>query len=109
MYAGARRSERVLVDVPVVVYGETSARRAFREETFTVTVNAHGALMMLEAKVSLGQRLRLANSANKHERECRVAYTGSDHAGLAQVAIEFTQPAPEFWALPSPPASWRPE
>lgn len=104
-----RRSERVLLDMPIVVYGETKAQQPFREETFTVTINAHGALVMLEARVSLGQKLMLANAKNRDERECRVAYAGPDRAGLAQVAIEFTRPAPEFWALASPPQSWNRE
>lgn len=106
MTMDSRRSERLIADLPVVVYGEINGDRSFREETFTVTINAHGALMMLEAKVALGQKLMLANSAGSDRRECRVAYTGPDRAGLAQVAVEFMHPAPEFWAIPAPPASW---
>ncbi|HWG59316.1 MAG TPA: hypothetical protein VN661_09740 [Candidatus Acidoferrales bacterium] len=106
MQTAARRSERVLADVPVVIYGTAGGHTPFREETFTVTINAHGALLMLEAKVSPGQRLTLSNSTNSEQRECRVAYAGPDRAGLAQVAVEFTRPAPEFWALASPPPSW---
>jgi hypothetical protein len=51
---GQRRSERVLLDVPVVVRGESIDQIAFEEETFTVTVNAHGALLMLASPVGLG-------------------------------------------------------
>ena len=50
---GQRRSERVLLDVPVVVCGESVDQLAFEEETFTVTVNAHGALLMLASPVGL--------------------------------------------------------
>jgi len=104
--AGMRRSERVLLDVPVVLQGETADHRAFREETFTVTVSAHGALLMLHAKVTLGQRVTLANPENQDKRTARVAYVGGDHAGLAQVGIEFEQPAPQFWPVTSPPLNW---
>jgi hypothetical protein len=31
---------------------------------------------------------------------------GGDHAGLAQVGIEFEQPAPQFWPVSPPPANW---
>lgn len=104
--AAQRRSERVLLDVPVVIRGESTEKCAFREETFTVTISAHGALVMLEASVSLGQKLLVMNSTNHEEREGRVAFKGPAHAGLAQVGVEFTQPAPEFWQLDSPPPSW---
>lgn len=102
-----RRSERVLLDVPVVLLGESADHRPFRETTFTVTVSAHGALVMLETKVALGQKVKLANPENWDERDARVAYVGGDHAGLAQVGIEFEQPAPRFWPVSSPPANWK--
>jgi hypothetical protein len=106
MYAAQRRSERVLVDVPVVLIGESADHRPFRETTFTVTVNAHGALLMLEAKVALGQKVKVANPENWDERDAHVAYVGAEHAGLAQVGIEFDQPAPGFWPISAPPANW---
>jgi len=103
---GQRRSERVLLDVPVVIRGESPDRRAFQEETFTVTVNAHGALLMMATKVAPGQKLILTNP-NQDEREGRVSFMGTTYAGLAQVAIEFTVPAPEFWPVKRPPPDWR--
>lgn len=105
--AAQRRSERVLLDVPLVVRGESRDNRSFREETFTVTVSAHGALVMLEARVVLGQKIVVMNPKNWDEREASVAYLGQPHAGLAQVAFEFNRPAPEFWSLDSPPANWK--
>lgn len=100
-----RRSERVFLDVPVVVSGEAGSR-AFQEETFTVSVSAHGALLMLGANVTLGQKLRVINPKNWDEREMRVTFKGSVHAGLAQVAVEFAKPSPEFWQMAAPPANW---
>jgi hypothetical protein len=106
-FTGHRRSERVLLDVPLVICGETPDQRSFREETFSVTVSAHGALIMLGAKVALGQKVVLMNPKNWDEREARIAYVGPDHAGLAQVAIEFAKPAPEFWDVSPPPQDWK--
>ncbi len=104
-FSAQRRSERVLLDIPVVVRGK-SGNRMFQEETFTVTVSAHGALLMLEADVALGQKVVVMNPKNWDEREARVAYKGAVHAGLAQVAVEFAKPAPEFWQMSSPPPNW---
>jgi hypothetical protein len=94
------------MDVPVVIHGESADYGAFREETFTVTVSAHGALLMLASDVVLGQKIVLINPLNRDEREGRIAYRGPLHAGLSQVAVEFTQPSPEFWPVSPVPADW---
>lgn len=101
-----RRSERVLIDVPVVVRGESTENLAFEEETFTVTVNAHGALLMLASPVALGQHVRLINQTSHEEHDARVAYKGADHAGLSQVGVEFAQACPGFWPVSPAPVSW---
>jgi len=103
-----RRSQRVLLDVPLVVSGESKDKRSFQEETFTLTVSAHGALLLLAARVELGQNVVLMNPKSWDQREGRVAYLGKPHAGLSQVGIEFKRPAPEFWSIDSPPADWNP-
>ena len=102
-----RRSERVLVDVAVAIRGESEDHKPFQEETFTVTVSAHGALVMLGTNVALGQKVTLLNPTTYDEREGRVSFMGRQHAGLAQVAIEFLKPAPEFWPISSPPTGWK--
>lgn len=104
---GQRRSERVLIDVPVEIGGQLAGHDVFREETFTVTVSAHGALFVLAANVALGQKITVMNTASREELEGRVAYRGPIHAGLAQVAVEFARPAPQFWPVSSPPADWK--
>jgi hypothetical protein len=96
-----------LLDVPIVVCGGPVVHPSFREETFTVTISAHGALLMMATKVVLGQKVTVVNPESSDEREARVSYLGPDRAGLAQVAVEFIRPAPEFWALGTPPADWK--
>jgi hypothetical protein len=105
--AGQRRSARVLMDVPVVVRGQFPDQKGFREETFTVTVSAHGALLMLATTVRVGQQIVVINQLNQDEREGRIAFCGPLHAGLSQVAVEFTQPSPEFWPVSLVPADWK--
>ena len=43
---GKRRSERVLLDVPLFIEGKAEGTQDFKEETFTLTVSAHGALRL---------------------------------------------------------------
>ncbi len=104
--AGHRRSARVLLDVPVVIWGESPDEQAFREETFTVTVSAHGALVMLAARVCVGQRVVLRKLTDTMEIRGKIAYTGMPYAGLTQVGIELDQPSPEFWPVQQPPLDW---
>jgi hypothetical protein len=101
-----RRSQRITLDVPLVVKGHGEGKQAFREQTFTLSANAHGVLLTLKTKVSLGQKLVLLNQKNWDECEGQVAYVGVPHAGMTRVGIEFTLPAPEFWSLHDPPADW---
>jgi len=96
-----RRSPHLLRDVPLVVRGESQEHRTFREETFTISISNHGALMLLAAQVSAGQRLVLVNPATSGTIECRVARLGAPYGGLAQVGIEFAHPAPWFWSGPT--------
>jgi hypothetical protein len=103
---GQRRSKRLLLDVPLVIRGEAEDKSAFQEETFTVIVSAHGALVVLGTKVPLGQKVLLTNPKKRRECEGTVIFLGPPYAGLATVGIEFTHPAPEFWAVDSPPPDW---
>ena len=54
---GRRRSMRVLLSVPIVVSGKTANNEDFKEETRTLVVNAHGALIALAAQVVAQQTL----------------------------------------------------
>jgi hypothetical protein len=106
-YQKQRRSQRLLLDVPLVVCGKSDGKQPFREDTFTLVVSAHGALVVLAAKVAMGQKLLVINPKTWEEREGTVAFFGSPYGGLTKVAIEFTQPAPEFWPVGFPPDDWK--
>ena len=102
-----RRSHRLLLDVTLIVRGESIEKQPFQEETFTIVVSAHGALIVLAAKVRLGQTLLLMDPKTWDQREGRVAHLGSPYGGLTQVGIELTRPSPEFWPVSPPPDDWK--
>lgn len=102
-----RRSQRIPLDVPLVIKGRTAGQEEFREETFTLSASAHGVLLTLKSTVSLGQKLLLLNQRNWDELVGQVVYVGLPHAGLTRVGIEFDQVSPDFWSLNAPPADWR--
>src|SRR5713101_8156361 len=53
--ANRRRSQRVLMTVPVRVSGQTGVGLPFEEETHTRAISAHGALLLVSTQVYRGQ------------------------------------------------------
>ncbi len=94
--AGRRRSMRVLLSVPILVSGKTADNQDFKEETRTLVVNAHGALIALEAQVAAQQSITLSNKATRESIDCRVVHLGSAQGGKTQVGVEFVKPSGKF-------------
>jgi hypothetical protein len=103
---GRRRSMRVLLSVPIQVRGKNAQSQDFTEETRTLVVNAHGALISLSAQVVVNQKVFVSNSATHQTQECRVVYFGNMQAGKAQMGVEFLTPSPAFWQIDFPPEDW---
>ena len=101
-----RRSQRVMLRMSITVLIESGLQGAVEEQTQTLVVNAHGALIELEGKVVKGQRLRLTNRATRVEQDCRVMHLGPTSGGKAQVGVEFVKPSPDFWSIAFPPEDW---
>jgi len=106
--ADRRRSERLPLDVVLVVRGQSAGRKSFQETTFTTSVSAHGALIVLSTKVELGQTIYLKNPKNQKEMECRVTRFGPLYGKQVQVGVDFTHPTLTFWPAVFPPKSWKP-
>ena len=102
-----RRSQRVVLALGISVSSADEGRiAAFQEETQTLVVNAHGALIMLAAKVEKEQLLRMKNRATRQEQTCKVVFVGPLANGKTQIGIEFTSPSPEYWHIAFPPEDW---
>ena len=104
--SGRRRSMRVLLSVPIRVKGTTKTKEDFDEETRTLVVNAHGALISLGAKVVAGQEVTLSNKSTQTTVDCRIVYLGNPTSGKTQMGIEFLKPCPSFWQIDFPPDDW---
>jgi hypothetical protein len=101
-----RRSERVMLRVPVTVMAETREGDQLQEETHTVVVNAHGGLLKLTMEVVAGQPIVLINANTGAQQSCRVVRVENPPGGHAAVAFEFDAPAPQFWPVSFPPGDW---
>jgi hypothetical protein len=100
-----RRSQRVILNIPITVSGET-LQGQFSEKTQTLVINAHGALITLAARVSHGQKLGLKSVTHPETQACTVVFVGPTSEGRTQFGIEFTKPAPNFWQIAFPPQDW---
>ena len=102
-----RRSERLKLNVPVIVMTETLEHVKVQEVTHTIVVNAHGGLLKLKMEVLVGQPIVLANLQTNNEKHCRVVRVEQLPGEEFGIAFEFEKPAPEFWSVTSPPADWQ--
>jgi hypothetical protein len=99
-----RRSQRVMVKVSVGVLTQGADSKPISGETRTVTVNAHGARILLGLKGSIGQMLTLRNLRTREEVLCRVVYLSQSEQ--REVGIDFVKPCPGFWHISFPPLDW---
>lgn len=93
-----RRSERSPLGLPLAVRGTSLDTRPFQEKTVTLSVSAHGALVELATKVTLGQTLFLRNPQTQNEAEASVTRLGFPRGTWTQVGVEFVRPEEDFWS-----------
>lgn len=97
---------RVLLSVPIWVQGKNASGEAFEEQTRTLVVNAHGALISLATPVTAGSLITISNHATQKSVGSRIVYLGAQEAGKVQMGIEFESPCPSFWQIDFPPDDW---
>ena len=90
----------------MLVLADGAENKPVSEETRTVTVNAHGAMILLGLKASIGQLLTLRNSRTGEEVACRVVYVSPHESEKRQVGVDFMRPCPRFWSISFPPPDW---
>jgi hypothetical protein len=103
-----RRSQRVCLRLPIIVLREGPGTNVASEETNTLIVSAHGALIQLALTVEVGQRLIIKNAQTMEELVCRAVTLGSEEPGKRQVGVEFEVRSPRFWRIAFPPSDWSP-
>jgi hypothetical protein len=103
-----RRSQRVLMQVAVRIRGTDAQGHKFEEETETLAINAHGALILLTARVTSGSKVEIKHKRTEEEQECHVVFLGPVRGGKAELGLEFSSPRPAFWRVAFPPEDWSP-
>jgi hypothetical protein len=104
-----RRSQRVLMQVGVRIRGTDSQNKSFEEETETLAINAHGALIALKNRITSGSKLKMKHKMTEEEEDCHVVFLGPVREGKAEIGLEFSTPCPTFWRVAFPPEDWTPK
>jgi hypothetical protein len=101
-----RRSQRLFLQVRVVIEGKLAGKSSFSEETHTIVVNAHGALVELGMSLDQDQAVTLLNVRTGEKVECTVKLVTPAEAKKFNTALEFIVPNPRFWRISFPPDDW---
>jgi hypothetical protein len=104
--ATKRRSQRLFLQVRVIVEGRLPDQKPLNEDTHTVVVNAHGALVEMTAALDQGQIVVLRNVRTGERIDCKVMLVKPVTGGKFSTAFEFVHPNPDFWRISFPPEDW---
>ncbi len=98
-----RRSERVLLRIPIEVEGAGADEQPFKEKTFTLVINRHGARVSLKHALRPGDRLTIRNLQTKMACPFRVVGRTSDSLGEGpEWGVECLEPEVNFWGIDFP-------
>ena len=101
-----RRSERVVLRVPVQLSAKLPGGKRISIEARTLMVNAHGGLLDVGMEMLAGQPVLLSNLKTEKVATAKVVRVKGSGEGRFSVAFEFEFPAPNFWPVSFPPPDW---
>jgi PilZ domain len=102
-----RRTQRVQIAMPVIVRCK-DAKPPIEEKTQTISVNANGCLIRMQAQLIRNQKVFLVNPHTTEELPCTVMFLGKKDGGKTEVGLEFAEASPLFWRISFPPEDWDP-
>jgi hypothetical protein len=97
------------MQVSVRIRGNDAQGQAFQEEAATLAINAHGALIPLQSRLTSGSKVFMQHKHTQEEQECHVVFLGPVRSGKAEIGLEFSTPCPGFWRVAFPPEDWSPK
>jgi len=105
----SRRSERVLLRIPIRVVGNDTHGNAFDETTYTLVVNRSGALIAVDHLLRLGAVIKITNI--KSEVSCSfvvVMRAAVSLSGALEWGVKCLTPEMEIWSVHFPDRSEEP-
>lgn len=106
MGAEKRRSDRLMLTIPLLVQGVDAKGRTFKDEARTISLNRHGARVQVARPLRAGQTLMLTNLVGRRETEFRVVGPVApitEQGG--EWGVECLDPTENIWGIQFPPVS----
>jgi hypothetical protein len=106
MGAEKRRSDRLMLTIPLIVHGTDAKGSSFKEDARTITLNRHGARIQISRPLRSGQTIMLTNLVGRREAEFRVVgpIAPITHQG-GEWGVECLDAKENIWGIQFPPAS----
>lgn len=103
--AERRRSDRILLTIPLKVHGKDPKGADFSEAARTVSLNRHGARILIGRPLQPGDVLRITNQVGRREAEFRVVgpLAPPTKEG-SEWGVECLNLKQEIWGIKFPPA-----
>ncbi len=103
--AEKRRSDRLMLTVPLRVRGRDPQGEEFADEARTVTLNRHGACIQIIRPLMPGQTLRLTNLVSRREAAFRVVGPVSPRTEKGgEWGVECVDQKRDIWGIQFPPS-----
>jgi hypothetical protein len=103
---GRRRSERVVLRVPLSLSAVMPDGRRITVQAQSLVVNAHGGLLDVGMEMIQGQKIYLGNVRAELFVTGKVLRVEGAEEGHFSVAFAFESPCPNFWPVSFPPTDW---
>jgi hypothetical protein len=102
-----RRSQRVVIRVPVTIVGIVRDQE-LTISACTVAVNIHGAMLLSPRPLDSGTLVEIENQRTRQRVTARVTRAPRESVEGYLIPLEFSAPTPAFWQITFPPANWKP-
>jgi len=103
-----RRTTRSTLTMNVLAYGESPAGEKFKFWTKTTSVAAHGGVIQLQQKLSVGQVFQVMNEHNMKKAVARMVAVRQPREGTILGAFEFVERGENFWSMAFPAPGAKP-
>jgi hypothetical protein len=100
-----RRSERVAVEIPIVISGIDAAGEAFLEQAVTVVLGRHGAKIALSHILAPDQEVNIRCLGSAKESDARVVGQLGQGPEGSYYGVELLDSGADFWDIEFPPVS----
>jgi len=97
-----RRSSRVLIRIPVKIFGNGHPGPPLTTPAEAIDVSRYGALIRVPLSPALGSRIEILNGHSQETREFRVIRVEAKHDGLYELGVEILHPGRNFWGIQFP-------